>query len=139
MRFFGSAATPLPAAAALGDAAPVHLRGVCAAMPGSPVGADLWRCRTIDGPGGRSVVEEAEDFVVADPAGARAVVLVEGGRLVNATTLRPGDLASIFGFLDATSDRAGLVREPHGRTGAVLALRSGADHPLLVSVIERYA
>jgi hypothetical protein len=138
LRLLGSAPSTFAAAAAHGSTDPVHLRGVCAPLPARDPGADLWRRELVEDETGRWMVDAGHDFALADGRGAAALVLAAGGRLVNAERLRPGDEVSVFGFADEASDPGGLARSPHGRGGPVLALRAGAELPLLVSLIKRY-
>ena len=138
LRLLGSTPSTFAAAAAQGDAAPVHLRGICAALPGGQTGPELWRRELAADEGGRWMVEAGHDFTLGDESGATALVLAAGGRLVNAARLAEGDQVSVFGFPDEAPEPAGLAGSPHGRGGLTLALRSGSELPLLVCLIKRY-
>jgi len=138
LRLLGSAPTTFEAAAAQGSTDPVHLRGICRPLPGAGGAFPLWRREIVEDDGGRSVVETGSDFALAVGGGGTVLVLAAGGRLVNATQLVEGDQVSVFGFADEAPDHAGLARSPHGRGGLTLALRSGSELPLLVSLIRRY-
>jgi hypothetical protein len=138
LRLLGSAPSTFAAAAERGSLEPSHLRGVCTPLPGDHGTDDLWRRGTVEDETGRWLVDEARDFGLVDETGQAALVLVAGGRLVNAARLRSGDRVSVFGFADQAPDPAGLARSPHGRGGQTLALRSGSELPLLVSLIRRY-
>jgi len=126
------------AAAAQGSTDPVHLRGICRPLAGAGSASPLWRCEIVQDDGRRWAVEAGLDFALAVGGGGTVLVLAAGGRLVNATQLAPGDEVSVFGFADEAPDPAGLARSPHGRGGLTLALRSGSELPLLVSLIRRY-
>jgi hypothetical protein len=138
LRLLGSAPASFAVAAAQGSTEPVHLRGICAALPGGVAGDDLWRRESAEDQTGRWVVETGGDFALRSDSGEIALVLAAEGRLVNAERLRAGDQVSVFGFPDEAPDPAGLARAPHGRGGSTLALRSGSELPLLVSLIRRY-
>jgi hypothetical protein len=138
LRLLGSAPSNFAAAAVRGDAEPVHLRGICAALPGGDAGPELWRRELVTDDGNRWMVEAGRDFALGDESGATALILAGGGRLVNAARLAEGDLVSVFGFADEAPDPAGRARSPHGRGGLTLALRSGSELPLLVCLIRRY-
>jgi hypothetical protein len=138
LRLLGSSPATFRAAAAQENGEPVHLRGICAPLPGADAQADLWRRQLTADETGRWSVDAGRDFALSDAGGERVLVRVAGGRLVNAACLSPGDQVSVFGFADEAPDLAGLARSPHGRGGLTLALRSGAELPLLVSLIRRY-
>jgi hypothetical protein len=114
---------------------PVQLQGVAGALPGDGT-RELWRAEVIEDADGRWFSDEGRDFLLAGPRGGVALVLAEGGRLLNAERLQVGDEVSVFGTADEAPDRAGLAAAPRG--GLVPALRSGTTRPLLVSVIRRY-
>jgi hypothetical protein len=92
----------------------------------------LWQVTRTEDEGGTWLCEEAEDFLITDSAGDRARVLVDGGHLIGAEAVLPGQPVSLFGFLDEIPDQMGLRRTPHGRVGVIPALQSGSDWPLLV-------
>lgn len=117
----------------LGD--PVQLVGVASALPGD-AGGQLWRAEELEDADGRWLSDEGRDFVLRGAQGGAALVLAEGGRLLNAERLHVGDQVAVFGIADEAPDRAGLSASPRG--GLALALRSGPTRPLLVSVIRRY-
>ena len=127
------AASPLPLAAAW--ARPrgqiVHLAGSATPFVAAHRGP-LWQVTRAEDESGAWLCEEAEDFLLTDPEGDRACVLVDCGHLLGAETLHPGQPVSVFGFLDEIPDRMGLARSPHGRVGVVPALQSRSDWPLLV-------
>jgi hypothetical protein len=114
---------------------PVQLQGVVAALPGDHA-PELWRAEVIEDADGRWFSDEGRDFLLMGGQGGVALVLAEGGRLLNAERLHVGDQVSVFGTADEAPDRAGLAAAPRG--GLVPALRSGTTRPLLVSVIRRY-
>jgi hypothetical protein len=120
------------------DGEPAQLRGTCVPLPGTDPREDLWRASVVEAPDGMWAIDEGRDFILEAPGGATTLVLCAKGRLVNAARLRPGDQAAVFGLADQAPDRLGLGGAPHGRGGPVRVLRSGASHPLLVSVIRRY-
>ena len=138
LRLLGSAPTTFELAAAQGSADPVHLRGICRPLASAGSASPLWRREIVEDDDGRWVVEAGLDFALAIGGGGTVLVLAAGGRLVNATHLQAGDEASVFGFADEAPDPTGLARSPHGRSGLTLALRSGSELPLLVSLIRRY-
>jgi hypothetical protein len=122
LRLLSSAPTPFArAAAAIGSGAPIHLRGTCRRDAGDQ----------------RWTVEEGSDFLLVGPEGGYAHVLAEGGHLVFPAALSGGEEVSVFGFADETADRSGLARSPNGRGGRLLALRTGAELPLLVTGVVR--
>jgi hypothetical protein len=139
LRFFGSEPAPIADLVAIGDAEPVHVRGLSTRLGAHGASVVIWRTWTAaDEAADRAQIDEAADFVLTDAAGTPALVLVDGGRLVNSPELRTGDEVSVFGFVDAAPDRVGLVRAPHGRGDFVSALRSSPEQPLLVSLVRRY-
>jgi hypothetical protein len=138
LRLLGSAPSTFAAAAGLGSVEPIHLRGICAPLPGHHAGDELWHRGIVEDDSGRWMVDEGRDFVLTGGDGATALVLAAGGRLVNAGGLHPGDEVSVFGFADEAPDATGLARSPHGRGGQTLALRSGSELPLLVGLLRRY-
>ncbi len=117
---------------------PVHLRGVCARLPGSAARDELWRRRVADEADGRWLVEEAHDFLLTAPDGAVVQVVAEEGRLLG-EVLRPGDEASVFGLLTHVPDATGRAPAGRGRGGLMPALRGDAELPLLVCPYKRYA
>ena len=119
--------------AAVGEA--VQLQGRATALPGDGL-RELWRAATVEDADGRWFSDEGRDFLLEGARGGMALVLAEGGRLLNAERLQVGDEVSVFGTADEAPDRAGLAATPRG--GLVPALRSGTTRPLLVSVIRRY-
>lgn len=127
---------PAASAAELVEAGePVQLRGSCERLGGAS--GDLWRVSIVEEGRGLWALEAAEDFVLRGGDGGAALILAEGGRLVNAERLRAGDEVAVFGIGGMAPDPAGLVGA-YGRGGLVPALRSDPSHPLLVSVIRRY-
>jgi hypothetical protein len=122
-------------ATARGGDGPLHVRGTCAALPGHETAATLWRVDAQDDPagGGRILIEEARDFLLAVGDGGYVYVLSKGGHLVSTAPLRIGDTVSVFGFADQVPDRTGLASAPHGRGGFMPAIRSGAELPLLLT------
>jgi hypothetical protein len=127
-----------PTTAALADSdGPVQLRGTCAPLPDSEAGV-LWRAAVVEDEAGLWAVDEGNDFVLRDAGGKATLVLAEGGRLVNADVLSPGDEVAVFGLPGEAPDRVGVAGAAYGRGGLCPALRSGPRHPLLVSVIRRY-
>ena len=138
LRLLSSAPTSFAAfAAQRAGEGPVHLRGTCVALPGHDAGA-LWRVEAQDeADGGRTLIEEARDFLLVLENGGYVYVLSKGGHLVSSAPLRPGDAVSAFGFADQVLDRTGLASSPHGRGGVMPAIRSGADLPLLVTHVVR--
>lgn len=139
LRLLGSPPASFSAVAGQGSDEPVHLQGVCAPLPGAGRPQDeLWRREVLDDDGGHWLVDHGQDFTLTGDDGQIALVLAEGGRLVNGTSLRAGDRVSVFGFPDQVPDTAGLNRSAHGRGGSTLALRSGSELPLLVCLIRRY-
>jgi hypothetical protein len=109
----------------------VHLAGTASPfVAGSR--APLWQVTRTEDESGAWLTEEAEDFLLTDPDGDRACVVVDEAHLIGAETLHPGQPVSVFGFLDEIPDRLGLARSPHGRVGVILALQSRSDWPLLV-------
>ena len=117
---------------------PTHLRGTCVALPGHDGAAPLWRVEAqADPAGGRTLIEEARDFLLAVENGGYVYVLSKGGHLVSTTPLRSGDAVSVFGFADEILDRTGLASSPHGRGGFMPAIRSGAELPLLLTHVVR--
>jgi hypothetical protein len=142
LRLLGSAPTPFADIVAGvrpegGD--PVHLRGVCARLPGSDARDELWRTRTVDDAGGRWLIDEGHDFLLTDPDGAVVQVLAAEGRLLGGPVLRAGEEASVFGFLDHVPDAIGRAPGGRGRGGLMPALRGDPDLPLLVALFGRYA
>ena len=134
------ASGPTPFAVFAGTRAgegPLHLRGTCAALPGHDAGGPLWRVEAHDGADGRTLLEEARDFLLAVEGGGTVYVLSKGGHLVSTAPLRPGDAVSVFGFADQVSDRTGLASTPHGRGGFMPAIRSGGELPLLLTHVVR--
>lgn len=119
------------------SAGPVQLRGTCAPIPDNPAGV-LWRASVVEDDAGLWAVEEGNDFVLRGAGGKVTLVLVEGGRLVNADVLTEGDEVAVFGLPGEAPDRVGIAGAAYGRGGLVGAVRSGPRHPLLVSVIRRY-
>jgi hypothetical protein len=132
LRVLGSPATE-PNQVVLGE--PVQLRGLASPLPGDGL-RELWRAETVEDADGRWFSDEGRDFLLTGAQGGMALVLAEGGRLLNAERLQVGDEVSVFGTADEAPDRAGLAAAPRG--GMVPALRSGTTRPLLVSVIRRY-
>jgi hypothetical protein len=116
----------------------VHVRGVAGALPGRHPDTALWHTRTVRAADGVWLLEEGNDFLLADAAGDRIIVSSDGGHLVNGEVLRAGDPVSVFGVLDDVPDRGGLAQGAHGRSGLVPALRSGEQQPLLLSRLQRY-
>jgi hypothetical protein len=116
---------------------PIQLRGTCARLPDGR-GGDLWRASVVEDDAGLWAVEEGVDFVLRGDDGKATLVLVEGGRLVNADRLSEGDEVAVFGLPGEAPDRLGIAGAAYGRGGLCPALRSGPKHPLLVSVIKRY-
>jgi hypothetical protein len=137
-RVLSSAPMPFTAFAALrAGEGPLHLRGKCAALPCHDGGGALWRVDAQEDAEGRTLIEEARDFVIALEEGGYVYVLSKGGHLVSGAPLRPGDAVSVFGFADEILDRTGLASSPHGRGGFMHAIRSGSDLPLLVTHVVR--
>jgi hypothetical protein len=139
LRLLSSAPTPFArAAAAIGSGAPIHLRGTCRRLGPLRAGEPLWRVQELRDAGDqRWTVEEGSDFLLVGPEGGYAHVLAEGGHLVFPAALSGGEEVSVFGFADETADRSGLARSPNGRGGRMLALRTGAELPLLVTGVVR--
>jgi hypothetical protein len=138
LRLLGGPPAPFALLAEPQTGEPVHLRGVCARLPGTAARDELWRARAEDDAGGRWLVEDGNDFLLSDPDGAVVQVLAAGGRLLGGSVLRAGAEASVFGFVDHVPDVAGLG--PTRRRGAVMpALRGDTELPLLVGLFERYA
>jgi hypothetical protein len=134
LRLLASGPTPFAVfAATRAGEGPLHLRGTCAALPGHDAGGPLWRVEAHDGADGRTLLEEARDFLLAVEGGGTVYVLSKGGHLVSTAPLRPGDAVSVFGFADQVPDRTGLAATPHGRGGVMPAIRSGGELPLLVT------
>jgi hypothetical protein len=138
LRLLASAPTPFAAFAALrAGEGPLHLRGMCAALPGDDATAVLWRVEARDDAAtGRALIEEASDFLLSVDAGT-VYVATTGGHLVSTAPLRPGDTVSVFGFADEVPDRTGLASSPHGRGGLLPAIRSGSELPLLLTHVVR--
>jgi hypothetical protein len=109
----------------------VHLAGSAAPLVAGNR-EPLWRVTRSEDDGAVWLCEEADDFLLTDPDGNRACILVDGGHLIGAETMHPGQPVSVFGFLDEIPDRMGLARSPHGRVGVIPALQSRSDWPLLV-------
>ena len=109
----------------------MHLAGSAGPFVASSRSA-LWQVTRSEDESGAWLSEEAEDFLLTDPDGDRACVVVDDGHLIGAETLHPGQPVSVFGFLDEVPDRMGLARSPHGRVGVIPALQSRSDWPLLV-------
>jgi len=139
LRLLASAPTPFEVfAAARAGEGPMHLRGVCAALPGHEAAGPLWRVEAqTDAAGGRTLIEEARDFLLAVENGGYVYVLSKGGHLVSTAPLRLGDTVSVFGYTDEVPDRTGLASSPHGRGGFMSAIRSGAELPLLLTHVVR--
>jgi len=120
---------------------PLHLRGICAALPGHDATAPLWHLELRDdAEQGRLLMEEGRDFLLSVGAGAAAgtvYVAAAGGHLVSNAPLRAGDEVSVFGFADEVPDRTGLAPAPHGRGGLLPAIRSGSELPLLLTSVVR--
>jgi hypothetical protein len=116
----------------------VAVRGRCAALPGRPATAELWRAAKVRDDAGSWLVEEGWDFQLTDEEGRRAYVLASEAYLVDAEVLRAGDEVAVYGFLDLIPDRAGIARPASGRGGLAPGLRAGPELPLLVSLIKRY-
>jgi hypothetical protein len=135
LRLLSSSPTSFAAFAALrGGDGPVHLRGTCAALPGHAAAAQLWRVEVRDdAAAGRTLIEEAGDFLLSGADGGTVYVVASGGHLVSTAPLRPGDTVSAFGFADQVPDRAGLASSPHGRGGLLPAIRSGSELPLVLT------
>jgi hypothetical protein len=134
LRLLASAPVALDVfAAARAGEGPMHLRGTCAALPGHDPTAALWRVEAqADPTDGRTLIEEARDFLLSVENAGHVYVLSKGGHLVSTSPLRPGDTVSVFGYTDQVPDRTGLASSPHGRGGFMTAIRSGAELPLLV-------
>jgi hypothetical protein len=125
-------------ASAIGQGVPVHLRGTCRRLPGSRAGASLWQVQELrDDRELRWRLEEGTDFLLAGPDGCHVHVFAAGGHLMSPPALTGGEQVSVFGFVDEIADRYGLTGSPNGRGGRMLALRSGAELPLLVSGMVR--
>ena len=142
LRALGADPPAIPAGstmtAALADSdGPVQLRGTCAPLPEGEGGV-LWRAAVVEDEAGLWAVDEGNDFVLRGAGGKATLVLAEGGRLVNADVLSPGDEVALFGLPGEAPDRVGVAGAAYGRGGLCPALRSGPRHPLLVSVIRRY-
>jgi hypothetical protein len=139
LRLLSSAPTPFAAAAAaIGTGTPIHLRGTCRRLSGGRASEPFWRVQEVGDAGHqRWTVEEGSDFLLVGPEGGYAHVFAEGGHLVFPAALSGGEQVSVFGFADETADRSGLARSPNGRGGRMLALRSGAELPLLVTGVVR--
>jgi len=135
LRLLSSSPTSFAAFAALrAGGGPVHLRGRCAALPGHDTAAALWRVEARNDAGaGRTLIEEASDFLLSAGDGGTIYVMANGGHLVSTAPVRPGDTVSVFGFADEVPDRTGLASSPHGRGGLQPAIRSGSALPLLVT------
>jgi hypothetical protein len=140
LRLLGSApASFADVAARPAGGEPVHLRGLCARMPGSAARAELWRAAIVDDADGRWLVEEGHDFLLTAPDGAVVQVQADGGRLLGGAHLHAGDEASVFGFVDHVPDAVGQAPAGRGRAGPLPALRGDAELPLLVGLFGRYA
>jgi hypothetical protein len=126
--------TMAAAAAAVGAAHPVHLRGVCQPLLGPADAAPIWRVETAsDEEGRRWLIEEGRDFVLVMADGGYAQVVSAAGHFAGLGTLGGGEEVSVFGYADEASDLGGYRRGPGGRGGLVLTLRSGSELPLLVA------
>jgi hypothetical protein len=135
LRALGAEPAPGLAAELVAAGEPLQLRGTCERLAG--LAGDIWRVSVVEDAAGLWAVEEGEDFVLRGAEGDATLVLADGGRLVNASRLRPGDEVAVFGIGGMAPDPAGLAGA-YGRGGLVPALRSDPSHPLLVSVIRRY-
>ena len=135
LRALGAAPAPGPAAELAAAGEPLQLRGTCERQGGAA--GDLWPATAVEDDADLWAVEEGEDFVLRGGDGRAALVLCDGGRLVNAGRLQPGDEVAVFGIGGLAPDPAGLAGA-YGRGGLIPALRSDSSHPLLVSVIRRY-
>lgn len=135
LRALGAEPAAGPAAELAAAGGPLQLRGTCERLGGTA--RDLWRATLVEDDTGLWAVEQGEDFVLRGADGRTALVLCEGGRLVNAERLQAGDEVAVFGLGGLAPAPAGLAGA-YCRGGLVPALRSDSSHPLLVSVIRRY-
>jgi hypothetical protein len=138
LRLLGSAPAPFTVLAEPQRGDPVHLRGLCARLPGSAARHELWRVQVVDDADGHWLVEEGHDFLLTGPDGAVVQVLADEGRLLGGPVLRVGDEASVYGFVDQIPDATGLGATRR-RGGVMPALRGDSELPLLVGLFGRYA
>jgi hypothetical protein len=112
---------------------PVHVRGTCGTLASGADAAPLWSVEIVAADdGSRQLEEEGSDFLLTLAGGERIRVLADGGHLVSAGALRPGEAVSVFGFADQIPDRTGMGPSAHARGGLVPAVRSGSELPLIV-------
>jgi hypothetical protein len=135
LRMLGTRAASFPQAAALTAGSAVHVRGVARRMPAAQSArpdAPIWQVSTMTTALAQLLVEEGQDFFLADDAGATACVIAARGYLINADALIEGETVSVFGFVDRIADARADSRSAHARGELSLAVRSGDTLPLLV-------
>jgi hypothetical protein len=109
----------------------VCLTGIATALPPGRRGL-LWANRTREADNVRLLVEEGNDFLLADEAGQTACVIAAGGHLINAAEVAAGQRVSVVGFVDRVADARAPARSANARGELSLAVRSGDHLPLLV-------